>query len=303
MHRVEAPGQQAAEGSPLPPDTRVVVLRHSAERPHTLENAGVSRNEISHEVLNRDTLLRLVEDGKTSRTFDRTAQSGEILYVVARTPSDSLFETYVNTGSGFVPGFDAIQSGRMTMGPVPPKVRRRYRSAFRLQRKEQSASEEASPPDTPSPSDTASTEPDQAAQRAEGRAVSASDSGGESRSSGRWGLLLGGAIGLLVGGGAAWLFFATRIRHVEERRNELRSKLRALKNQQFREATGMAGSGTGGEGKDSPPASPPEDPDRLRTAYHSLQEQNEQLRSRNEALKEEIEQIRHHLETLQNRDD
>lgn len=142
LHRVDRPGQNAFEGHPLPEGTTVVVLDHSAGRSQSLESAGVSRKALARRVLvrlrSRDTTVRLTDAGRTLRRYPTTAQSGEILYVLARTPADSLFESYVNADDGFVPGFDAVRSGRMTMGPVRGAARRRYRAVFRLRREEAS---------------------------------------------------------------------------------------------------------------------------------------------------------------------
>ena len=72
-----------------------------------------------------DTLTGL---GQTRRRYDSTGErdggvspSTFITYVVAELPNGDLYESYVNAGpAGFLPGFDAVWSGRMTMGPVSP---------------------------------------------------------------------------------------------------------------------------------------------------------------------------------------
>lgn len=311
LYRAEGPGRGLTGSTPLPSQTTVVVLRHSAERAHTLENAGVSRKALSRRVLSRlrrrDTTLQLGDDGKTPGRYERTARSGEILYVLARTPSDSLYESYVNTGENFVPGFDAVQSGRMTMGPVPPKARQRYQAVFRLRREMRSSSESDSTPQTTTPPETNSgseerqsgrEDPDRAASQVVA-AASSDSSRNRAGADSAWMLLLGGILGSLAGGGATWALLSGQLRRAEEDRDELRSELRDVKRRRFREETGATLSDSDERVESASPTTiSPDELRELRREIERLCEEIEQLRSENEELQKENEQLREETEQL-----
>lgn len=307
LHRVDSTGQNPFEGRPLPPQTEVILLRHSADRPHTLERAGIPREKLARLILTRlrtqETSIRLEEEGKTPRRYAPTAKSGRVLYILARTPDRTLYESYVNTGDGFVPGFDAVQSGRMTMGPVVPrKARRRFRAVFRIHREETaSASDTTSRAES---SDTAGTRtgpptggraPDSssarasASQDASANAPSASQLENDDSIGPVWAFLLGGLVGGLTGSGGAWWYFSERLRRSEEDRDELRRKLREVKNQEFREATGttLSTSSENGEG----------------TSADGSSSELERLRKRNETLKRQIQEIKQYLQDLEDSDE
>jgi len=140
-HAVRGPGQPPYRGQLLPAGTIVVVYQEYGNRPHTLDRQGYpTRNALVQQVVG--TVHRTAERGRGSRvhvdtltglgqTRRRYESTGErnsgvspstfITYVVAELPNGDLYESYVNAGSaGFLPGFDAVWSGRMTMGPVSP---------------------------------------------------------------------------------------------------------------------------------------------------------------------------------------
>lgn len=309
LHRVNGPGQNTFEGRALPPGTAVVLLRHSASDPHTLQSADLSREKLSRMVLERlrvrEEAPQLIAEGETSNRYPPTAQSDQIVYALARTPADSLFETYVNTGNGFVPGFDAIQSGRMTMGPVPEAVRPRYRAVFRV-----------SDDRAPDPDPTAATSPDTAeprfaraetrssAPQASRRTAPSQDNptlpsspppDEESSTSPVWWVLLGGVLGGLIGGGVGWWLLVERLSQAEEKRDEWRRKYREERSKQFREATGATLSSNRNDNSPST-SQPPSDPDELR-------EENEQLREKNEALQRRIEEIKEYVQELREREE
>lgn len=297
--RVDGPGQFPHEGDPLPAGTSVLVLHYPAEQPHTLDAAGLPREELGRLLLNRlrsrSQETQVTQEGTTSRPFPTTSASGEITYVLARTPSDSLYETYVNTGDGFVPGFDAVHSGRMTMGPVPSEPARRYRAVYRVYRDERaeatasgatSESTGGSVSRADSPSDTAE-------NTASSPPTAEAESSPESKSTtgAFWALLLGVLFGGLVGGGAVWYVLSNRLREAESERKAAQRRLRKRKDEEFREATGS----TPGPADPSEPKNSgvqlPLDLDRLRN-------ENRELRERNETLQREIQQIKDYLEKL-----
>jgi hypothetical protein len=138
---VRGPGQPPYRGQLLPAGTIVVLYQEYGNRPHTLDRQGYStRDALVQQVVGTvhrtaergrgsrvhvDTLTGL---GQTRRRYDSTGErdggvspSTFITYVVAELPNGDLYESYVNAGpAGFLPGFDAVWSGRMTMGPVSP---------------------------------------------------------------------------------------------------------------------------------------------------------------------------------------
>lgn len=295
LQRVDRPDQNPAEGRPLPEGTTVIVLRYPAERPRTLENAGMPRKELARLVLtrlrSRDTTIQLDDEGKTPGRYPPTPRSEQIYYVLARTPADSLFESYVNTGDGFVPGFDAVQSGRMTMGPVVGEARRRYEAVFRLS---QEASATADTAQTPPKTSAKTRAPDSTAEQTAGpksnEAVSASSD--ETGLHPVWWLLLGGLAGGLIGGGVTWFVLSSRVKRAEETKDQLLRRLRKRKGKEFRAATGTALS------------PPPEDPEESSLEVppaekQPLRKENERLREENASLKREIEEIRRYLQSLQ----
>lgn len=301
--RVDAPGEEAYQGQPLPPNTTVVAIPYAAAQPHTLENADVSREDLSRLLLERlrarDDTVRVTGNSRTDQPFPTTPESGELLYVLARTPTGSLYESYVYTGSGFVPGFDAIESGRMTMGPVPPEPARRYRASFRVYRQETGArpgtatrdggSQAEIPDDRPGDAAGAS----QGSQSAEGQHAAqdqpqnAGASNASSSPGGTWTFLIGALLGGVVGGGFLWYLSAGRIEELEVERNRLQRRINRQNDTEFRDGTGAS------------PSSPPDGSGRSPAAdIDRLQEENEELRERNQRLRDEIREIRRYVENL-----
>ncbi|WP_179862152.1 hypothetical protein [Longibacter salinarum] len=137
---VRAPGETAYRGKTLPAGTIIVVYQEYGDEPHTIDRQGYSsRDALVHQIVGTvtgtgqrglgsnvrvDTLNGL---GRSRERYAGTAPRGSgvspstfITYVAARLPNGELLESYVNAGKdGYTPGFDAVWSGRMTMGPVP----------------------------------------------------------------------------------------------------------------------------------------------------------------------------------------
>jgi hypothetical protein len=127
LQQVERPGGTASRTTPLPEGTRIAILDSASTR-------AVRIRDHQADVLARFTRVRFDEVGSEGHTLDQyvhTRASGRAYLVVALTPGDQLFQSYVSTtDQGFVPGFDAAQTGRMSMGPVPDQWRDRYRQVL-----------------------------------------------------------------------------------------------------------------------------------------------------------------------------
>lgn len=296
-HRVDAPGENAFKGRLLPPNTTTIVVPYSAEKPHTLENAGMSRQDLARRVLERlrvrDDTVQVTGERRTDQKFSSTSQSGEVLYVLAHTPADSLYESYVNTGEGFVPGFDAVASGRMTMGPVPPAPARRYRATFRVYRDEAGASPSTADRESGSQVRPASDETQntaatsQRSQSAERQPQTATTSTDGSLPGGIWTFLVVALLGGAVGAGLVWYLSAGRIEELEGERNRLKRRLNRHKNADFQKATGA-----------SPANSDEGSGESTTAAVDRLHEENEELREKNQSLRDEIREIRRYVENL-----
>ena len=307
LDRVDGLGKMPREGAPLPESTRVVLLPYEAPQAHTLPNADVSRKELSRRVVDHieseGERPPLGPDGTTPWTVAPTAQSGAVSYLLAETPDSTLYESYVNTGRGFVPGFDAVQSGRMTMGPVPEPARARMRSALRVGREalaQEAADTTTTPDPSPAPSTAADTTvPDTTTPSAANADVNDANATAPSGSGPsppadpspspnpigmRW-VVLGALGGAFLGGGAVWWWLSVRLRRLEDERADLQRTLRERKNKAFRAATGM-----GGDAEETNAGTP----DQLR----ALQEENAELRERNQTLKTKITEIKEHLRAL-----
>ncbi len=73
----------------------------------------------------------LAADGQTIGRYATTRVGRRSLYVLARTPRGELMQSYVKTGdAGWQPGYDAVSSGRVSMGIVPASVEGRIRAAL-----------------------------------------------------------------------------------------------------------------------------------------------------------------------------
>jgi hypothetical protein len=302
------------EGEPLPESTRVVVLQYEALQAHTLPNADMSRGELSRRIVDQieaeGERPPLGPAGTTPWTVAPTTQSGTVYYLLAETPDGTLYESYVNTGRGFVPGFDAVQSGRMTMGPVPESTRSRMRSALQVGREsrsdttadtdadsaggasQSSAADTTAPADTTSSADTSSSEdttsdaatpPSPSSSSGPSPSAAAPDS---SSGSGIGGIVLGVLGGALLGGAGVWWWLSVRLRRLEEERADLQRTLRERENEAFRDAPSA----------DDPPTGTDTETDQER--LQALEEENAELRERNETLKAKITEIKEHLRAL-----
>lgn len=150
---VRAPGTRAYTGELLPAGTITVVYQETGNEPHTLRNQGfAAHDELVQQIIGAhtgvasprrkgrvfvDTLTGL---GQTRSAYIRTgtpttspARFSSITYVAARIPNGEMYESYVDTGpDGFFVGFDAVLSGRMTMGPVADEHAARMREMFEV---------------------------------------------------------------------------------------------------------------------------------------------------------------------------
>ena len=296
LDRVDGLGQAPQEGPPLPESTRVVTLQYDAAQPHTLPNAGVSRADLARQIQERlrtDGPQWLDARGRTAGSVVPTRTAGAVYYVLAETPDGRLYESYVNTGTGFVPGYDAVQSGRMSMGPVPEPIRPQMQDALRMS---PSTPAEASDPSASAPTDSATAptsdtttqadasptgtsgdppdEPTSSAQAAP------SPAGAPSGAVSSWWIVLSGIGGVLIGAGAAWWWLSVRLRRLEEDRADLRHALQEQKRPD-----------------DAAPRRASASDDQS-DAVEQLRDENEALRERNETLQRQITAIKERVEAL-----
>ncbi len=88
---------------------------------------------------------KLGPGGRTRGTYPRTARARTGYYVLAQLPDGRLFQSYVKTGdAGMQPGYDDVQTGRISMGLVPERVAPRLRAVLTN-----------APPDVPATNHTA----------------------------------------------------------------------------------------------------------------------------------------------------
>lgn len=311
--QVQAPGRNAHEGTALPQGTQVILLREPGSQPHTLENAGVSRKELAQRVLDelevRADTLRLTRAGRTEEPYPSTPQSGQIYYVLARTPDGTFYESYVNTGSGFVPGFDAVHSGRMTMGPVSGTASERFAAAFRVAQAPgpapRSGEGQSSTESGDSATRAASNDSNTVAEEA-GVSTESASAGGEAQvnrpaapeeSGGWWPFLWGVGLGLILGVGAVWYLTRTRLNEALKRRDELRQQLRERRNQDYRAAAKMTSSSS------SDPSDEAKKEASRTDEVERLQSENERLRKKTERLEEMIEKTKQYVKELRGEDD
>jgi FtsZ-binding cell division protein ZapB len=120
LDRIDEPGTNpSSSGDPLPEGTRFIVLPSAAEEgddpPKKLEGWQVERLDFP-----ADSALTLAADGRTPGRYAKTGSADQVYYVAALTPDSTLYQSYVNSGAQgeFQPGYDAVASGRMRMGPV-----------------------------------------------------------------------------------------------------------------------------------------------------------------------------------------
>jgi len=172
---------------------------------------------------------RLGAEGQTEARFGRTWHTGRRLYVAARTPAGTLYESHVNGQAGF----DAVETGRIAVARVPEDARERVGAAFVAP---------AGPGDW-------------------------------------WGWLISGTlIGLIIGLGGAWGYYASKERELQRvkwKKNELAATLRQKESQS-------------GAGIRAVPADDRE------------QETVEHMRAKNDELRKEIAEMK---EKVQKRDE
>lgn len=251
VNRVEAPGETIDRTESLPTGTDVVVVPVPGDVSVSLVNLRrIPRDSLVRRARGR-TVQQLTDGGTTSRRYATTPQTDRVYYVLARTPGGALYESYVNTGTRsdpiFVPGADAVMSGRMTIGPVPADARETMSRAFAAATAPASepppataAGDSVQAPDT-GPSDTpvaetgtSSPSPDSATRPAtdprpsdaeppEERAAAARGAGGFSG----WSAVLGGLVGLMLGGFIGWTIRRPRDRTKTEARAKPEARAQA----------------------------------------------------------------------------
>lgn len=150
---VRSPGTSAYAGDLLPAGTITIVYQEPGNVPHTLRNHGfASHGELIRQIIDTytgvasprrkgrvfvDTLTGL---GQTRSTYIQTGSPttnpdrfSTITYVAAKIPNGTMYQSYVDTGrGGFFVGFDAVFSGRMTMGPVAEGHAGEMREMFKI---------------------------------------------------------------------------------------------------------------------------------------------------------------------------
>ncbi len=298
IHRVRAPDQPPHESKPPPAGTEIVVVPIAAGQALTLPNLAP---------LTRDTLVQkaraippqtLDARGRTSVRYATTPDARRIYYVLARTPDGTLYESYVNTGTSetprFVPGADAVLTGRMTIGPVPRAARDRMQSVFESAPAVADAQPDSAVPGTTTSADTANAAPDETTDRQEVPA-SAADSLRETEpppaadaettggGSSVWGYLWGGLVGILVGVGlGVW----------------------GQRRQSRRPVDGMSRFADGSHQQPSP-ASKEEEPSKEASdraddtpSPQALRAANAELRAENQKLKDRLRRVKEHVRTL-----
>jgi len=108
-----------------------IIVVHKADssngQPRRLEDE--ERELLADTVENDGHIDSTGVDGKTTRTYAKTEDTNK-LYVLALI-QDQLYESYVFVPEeGNYPGLDTVESGSMTMGPVPEEHLHMMRAAF-----------------------------------------------------------------------------------------------------------------------------------------------------------------------------
>ncbi len=233
-----APSGAISTAPNLPEGTRAVVLVARERRAHTLPNLDVTRAMLLDSLRAVPPVVTLDAQGRTPARYRPTGRARRIYYVVARTPSGTLYESYVNAGArGFVPGFDEVISGKVAMGPVPAAAQAAFAAAFPTAGPPApdaaDAAEEPPPTDVPAAEEAAPSEatdaPDSAAPSATGPADAAPNAEpadaepadaatGGADEGGGWGLwLMLGALALIAAFIGTALLRAQRRRRTERK--------------------------------------------------------------------------------------
>ena len=120
LDRIDEPGTNpSSSGDPLPEGTRFIVRPSASEEgddpPKKLEGWQAANLDFP-----ADSASTLAAGGRTPGRYAKTGSAGQVYYVAALTLDSTLYQSYVNSGAQgeFQPGYDAVASGRMTMGPV-----------------------------------------------------------------------------------------------------------------------------------------------------------------------------------------
>lgn len=240
VNRVDAPGEMIDRSEPLPARTEVVVLPFSGGVSISLLNLrAVSRDSLARRARRRP-VQRLDDRGTTPTSYTTTSQSDRVYYVLARTPGGALYESYVNTGTRsdpiFVPGADAVLSGRMTIGPVPTDAQETMGAVFEedsvlaSEAPTEAASADSFSAQNTARGDSAATGNPAPSRDSAGRAATSSRPSGTEGSEERaaetqgpggfsgWSVFLGGMVGLLFGGLLGWMGQRYRLRTEREDR-------------------------------------------------------------------------------------
>jgi hypothetical protein len=208
----------------------VAVLTRKAPKAHALANLPkTGRQDLVQDIREGDVgTLRLVNGGRTSEreTFDKTGASRKVYYVLALTEEGELLQSYVNAGDqGYLPGFDAVESGDMSMGPVTKyqdSLRAALESAMGLVAADTADGSQAG-------EDTAgASSPEEEQKRAESRDETSRESSGYVQAVvdalfAWYGALL---LGLLAGGLGAWGILHRKYSGKISRRKKRISKLK-----------------------------------------------------------------------------
>lgn len=321
VHRVEAPGAAPHGTEPLPVGTEAVVVPLEGRRARTIPNLALRTRDTLAARAQEQARSTLRADGATPAQHATTGTSGRIYYVLARTPTGTLYESYVNTGTvnapAFVPGADAVQTGRMTIGPVPADAQSTMQAVFAdpsvasRDAPDAEASGDAAMSSAPQARDTASAPTDtgpSAPASVEARTASTTgapapaasqrpvrrDDASSSALDGWW-WLLSGIGGLLVGLGAGWALQYRTAQAAIDDRDYWRSRYREEQARAYRQATGIQLDRTPtDEGDDVRPEhhADEQDPDALRTANADLYAENEELKRRLREVKTHIQSMR-----------
>ena len=291
----EGSEEQDQVGKPLPPSTVAAVLRHPSQSYRSLSEAS-SREDISRRILSHlesGRLIRLSSDSATTqKTFQPTSQSEKVLYVAARTPTGELYESQVRDGQGGrTPGFVIIQTGRITMAPVPDSAQLRMLSTFRVgvgptgESGESSVSGRRTEENSDSSSDSFVTK-----ERIE-------NAGNRTGEDGYQNVTIFVVAGLVLAGGLAgiggtWYILSKRLQRARKERDKLKHALRQKKNEAYWEEAGIEISSMADDLNSGGSAAS------HALAEEHLRRENKRLQKRNEYLKEEIEKIKKHLKDL-----
>lgn len=104
---------------PLPEGTLVWVAQKAETRAVRLRE-GYDEVRAGLRSAQRDSVGA---ESRTARAYARTSQVGRAYFVFAQTPDGRFLQSFVETAdAGMQPGFDAVISGRILMGPIADDV-------------------------------------------------------------------------------------------------------------------------------------------------------------------------------------